>query len=83
MSKMIGGAKPVNPLVAGMQKVGTPVPNDVATPSATATADVTNRTMAEELAGKKKARTRGGSRMLLSAERLNAQEGLSASSTLG
>jgi hypothetical protein len=45
--------------------------------------EASSRTMAEELAAKKTARTRGGSRMLLSAERLNAQEGLSAASTLG
>ena len=39
--------------------------------------------LSEQLAAKKNARTRGGSRMLLSDARVNAQEGLSASSTLG
>jgi putative transcriptional regulator len=39
--------------------------------------------LAEELASKKNARTRGGSRMLLSEARVNAQEGLSSGTTLG
>ncbi len=39
--------------------------------------------LAEELAAKKNARTRGGSRMLLSEARVNAQEGLSSGTTLG
>jgi hypothetical protein len=76
MGKLIGGApKPAAPAATSMA--------DVASIAPAATSEVANRTMAEELAGKKMARTRGGSRMLLSAERLNAQEGLSASSTLG
>jgi hypothetical protein len=39
--------------------------------------------LSEQLAAKKNARTRGGSRMLLSDARVNAQEGLSATTTLG
>ena len=75
MGKVIGGgAKPATPVAPSMADVAS---------TAAATADATNRTMAEELAAKKTARTRGGSRMVLSDARMNAQEGLSTISTLG
>ncbi len=81
MGKVIGGGKPAgggNPAVAEVKAT----PN-MASVAQQATNEASSRTMAEELAAKKTARTRGGSRMLLSAARLNAQEGLSAASTLG
>jgi hypothetical protein len=47
-----------------------------------ADADATKIKLAEELAAKRKTRLTGGSRSLLSAERLNAETGI-ASETLG
>ena len=76
MGKVIGGGFKSMAPEAGLTA-------EPAKTAATAAADLTNRTMAEELAAKKTARTRGGSRMLLSDARVNAQEGLSTVSTLG
>jgi hypothetical protein len=80
MGKMVGG------IIGSKSPETQPIRDKLAEVKAENEATATNdagRLMAEELAGKKMARTRGGSRMLLSAERLNAQEGLSASTTLG
>jgi 5-hydroxyisourate hydrolase-like protein (transthyretin family) len=80
MGKVIGGGKPAENGYITLARAA--ADKQQAETQATAIND-SGRLMAEELAGKKKARLRGGSRMLLSAERLNAQEGLSAASTLG
>jgi hypothetical protein len=77
MGKVVGGMKKMAP-AAGLVAEASPLAI-----AEKAMSDNSSRTMAEELAAKKTARTRGGSRMLLSSERLNAQEGLSASTTLG
>jgi hypothetical protein len=41
------------------------------------------RTLSEQIASKRLARARGGSRLLLSESRLNPEEGLTPSDTLG
>lgn len=79
MAKAVGGlvkGKPAQAPVA--QEPVAPQMADIA-----ASNIASDRSIAEGLAAKKNARTRGGSRMLLSDARANAQEGLSATSTLG
>jgi hypothetical protein len=78
MGKVVGGLKKVAPAAGVISEV-----SPAAQAAEALSKDTSNRTMAEELAAKKTARTRGGSRMLLSDARVNAQEGLSATSTLG
>lgn len=48
-----------------------------------AQAETEKRAMGEELAAKRMARARGGARMLLSSTRLNPEEGVTGSDTLG
>ena len=78
MGKVVGGMKKMAPAAGLVAEV-----SPAAKAAEALSKDTSNRTMAEELAAKKTARTRGGSRMLLSDARVNAQEGLSATSTLG
>ena len=78
MAKVVAGVKKVAPAAGVISEV-----SPAAQAAEALSKDTASRTMAEELAAKKTARTRGGSRMLLSDSRINAQEGLSATSTLG
>ena len=82
MGKVVGAITKKSPDTAAIQDklAAVKAENEASALSAGGVAD---RSMAEQLAGKKNARTRGGSRMLLSDARVNAQEGLSATSTLG
>jgi hypothetical protein len=75
MGKIVGGA-PKSAATANMVAEASPV-------KLLANSMGVEGSMAEQLAAKKNARTRGGSRALLSDARINAQEGLSATSTLG
>lgn len=78
MAKVVAGVKKVAPAAGVISEV-----SPASQAAEALSKDTASRTMAEELAAKKTARTRGGSRMLLSDSRINAQEGLSATSTLG
>lgn len=81
MGKVVGAITKKSPDTAAIQdKLAAVKAENEASALSAGAAD---RSMAEQLAAKKTARTRGGSRMLLSDARVNAQEGLSATSTLG
>lgn len=76
MAKVIGGGFKSLASEAGLSA-------GPAKTEATIAADATNKTMAEELAIKKAARVGGSSRMLLSDAKINPQQSLSATTTLG
>jgi hypothetical protein len=86
MAKVVPGGKPRPDTDGGLTNMidvfGGQAAADMRAKSAASVGDP-NLMLAEELAGKKNARLRGGSRMLLSEARVNAQEGLSSGTTLG